>query len=239
MYEKRGDQWRAPEDHLTAADVLAEAIREHVRPFLKERGYRTYGSGFLSYAKEQDGNLLIVNFQKHRASNKQEIFMALNVGVSSGRLDHFLEPGRTWRILESHCHWRSRLGHLLPSNIDCWWEIRADGGWIGTPSTYALQRGQDLAGELISKLQDYALPALDAHASDEALIDYWLTRQGLGLRPRLLCLALLLGMTGRQEEFARAKDALTKEAQDDPRVLDALVKLRRWEESIEREQLVP
>ena len=96
------------------------------------------------------------------------------------------------------CHWRQRLGRLLPAQSDVWWSVRDE------------QTAKAICEEIAAGLIDDALPKVDAMASSEALVRSWQEGRGQGLTEyeRRSYLAKLLAVLGRNEEAQAAVQML-------------------------------
>ena len=131
-----------------------------------------------------------MGLQSSVKSDANRKIITFNVGVSSERLLQFLSrpPVRT-KLVINDCHWCERLGFLIPDRHDKWWQVG--------PETDLEQLG----AELVDCLENYAIPALEKYATDEALRDLWLSGESPGLtnEGRLSNLALLLSALGPAE----------------------------------------
>ena len=96
---------------INEIDVLAKK-----KGFLRKRQYL--------YLK-RDNNWGLIGFQKSRKSTANEITFIINLGVFSGNIQNFLseEMSSEYPLIED-CHWRERLGSLLPNPEDKWWTIQ-------------------------------------------------------------------------------------------------------------------
>ena len=158
------------------AEDMANALLKSLQPFLASRGFRRKGQTFIS---EREDVFLLVNLQRSTTSTKDARIVTLNLGVYSKSLaakTHEALPMSIWT-----CHWRQRIGHLLPERRDQWWKILQDGDMSQT------------AAELRDALERYGLNALEDVASTERLRALWQEGRspGLTLKQRLDFLALL------------------------------------------------
>lgn len=154
-------------------------------------------------SREVHDTVVVLEVQKDRKySTKDNIRFTLNVGISVDALR--VIAAATGGPLSSevpspeNCHWRQRLGHLLPARSDVWWSVRDE------------QTAQAVCDQLAASLIDIALPKVDAMASSDALVNAWREGRGQGLTEyeRRANLARLLMALGRKEEAQAAVQAL-------------------------------
>lgn len=148
---------------MTAQDELKTLVSSDLQPLLKAHGFGKKG---LTFYRRNPGNFGLVQLQKSRYSTSSEVTFTINVGVFSDHLQR--ELGKIWWVpevgkipTEPSCHVRKRIGLLMPEANDVWWTVKSD-----APSA--------LGAELCRVVQTYALPFLDARATDEALRDRWI-----------------------------------------------------------------
>lgn len=143
----------------SAQEILRDMLKVHVGPPLRAAGYA--GSG-QDYHKRIDGNWAAINVQRDRYSTADELRFTVNIGTASAAVrveDGY--PDDEW-AREVDCHWRTRLGTLLPGASDRWWTIRSR-----SRPEEVLTLGGSLADDLTSK----AVPKLEEMASDEAILE--------------------------------------------------------------------
>lgn len=151
---------------------------------LKERGYSRKGNIF--YVR-QNGNWGLIDFQKSRKSSVSETIFTINLGVCSHILAEFFKPeevGRNPPI--DACHWRQRIGMLLPNRDDKWWSI--------TSQTSV----EEFIQEIQTCLLDYGVAEIEKYIANEQLVSLWLSDQSPGLTDvqRLMNLSVLLKASG-------------------------------------------
>jgi hypothetical protein len=129
-----------------------------------------------------------------------------NLGIFSERIGEPCWASGSRPPAEPGCHFRERIGYLLPQRQDHWWTLNR------TTDLDAL--GDEIEGHVVR----LAVPEIDRYISDEGLRDLWLTGRspGLGDGERLRFLAILLNALGPQDWL--------------PPTLEAL---RQWEEKLE------
>ena len=142
----------------TAQLILRDLLRQHVAPVLRGRGFGGSGQDF---HRRIDGNWAAINVQRYRYSTADDVRFTINLGTASTAVrdeDGFPpdEPAR-----EINCHWRARIGDLLPKPADTWWSVRSD-----APASRIAALGNTIAGHLA----DRAVPKLEVMASDEAIL---------------------------------------------------------------------
>jgi Domain of unknown function (DUF4304) len=164
-------------------------------------------SGFVAdgdiVSRKMHDTLVVIEVQKDRKySTKEEIRFTVNVGISADALREVaaVAVGSSSSDVPppEKCHWRQRLGHLLPAQSDVWWSVRD------------AQTAQVACYEIAAGLTDIALPKVEAVASSDALVNAWQEGRGQGLTEyeRRASLARLLMALGRKEEAQAAVQAL-------------------------------
>jgi hypothetical protein len=129
----------------------------------------------------------LLDFQKSRNSTNSEKIFTINLGVCSGELLQFFSPDLLNKKPSIEvCHWRERIGFLLPEHQDKWWTIR-------TAESLNI-----LFSELEEIIIHIAIPAIKLHLSDEQLSNEWLSGKSPGLTDtqRLVNLSVLLRSIG-------------------------------------------
>ncbi|PTS94004.1 hypothetical protein DBR11_24295, partial [Pedobacter sp. HMWF019] len=135
--------------------ILISEVDNVLRPL----GFRKSGQTFF-YNK--DGNIGIIDFQKARRSIAASSFFTINLGVYSNALKVFDNFDVKSKPLISDCHWRKRIGFLLPAKKDYWWEINANTSLPG------------LIAEIINVLRSLAIYEIQKYISDEDLEKSWM-----------------------------------------------------------------
>jgi len=189
---------------MAATNPLGRLLTLHLTKWLKARGFSRHG---YSFVKRHNGNRLLVHFQvwKER-STAAEIIFTVNLGVLSKRLSWLTDnrdPPKVPAIGE--CHWRERLGVLLPARRDYWWSVDET-------------RIAGLAAELEDALGSFGLPAMERVASDDSLRNLWLSGSSPGLTSfeRLRYLSLLLVEIGPRSELDRVLGELRSQSRGMP-----------------------
>jgi hypothetical protein len=154
-------------------------------------------------SRKMHDTVVVIEVQKDRKySTKDEIRFTINVGISADALREVAAAagGSSSSNVPppERCHWRQRLGHLLPAQSDVWWSVSDE------------KTVQAVCDEIAAGLTDIALPKVEAMASSDALVNAWREGRGQGLTEyeRRVNLARLLMTLGRKEEAQAAVQAL-------------------------------
>ena len=133
---------------------------------LKEKGFLKQGNTF--YIRGND-NFGMLNFQKSRSSSIHEILFTINIGVSLTRLRKFNKENLDKKPAIESCHWKKRIGFLLPEKRDYWWRIDNNTSI------------KEMAGEIINVILNLATPEILDHLNEKRLEAEWLTGLSSGL----------------------------------------------------------
>ena len=188
---------------------------------MKAAGYKKLRKD--AWRKQSGENYTVINFQRSKHSTSEEVKFTINLGVKSKLLHDFnndhmegvmkYPPGGDY-----DCEWRARIGSVLPEHRDKWWSIQAS---------------KDISSqvaEIERVLGERALPALEARASDQLLIEQGQTPAQTALS--LLDLAVLLRNHGPVEQFEAVLRRLKEEAaKDSPRQEHLLAHIERLVQS--------
>lgn len=160
--------------------VLISEINNNLKPL----GFKKAGDSFFY---NQDSNIGLINFQKSNSSPSGIILFTINIGVYSSSLNIFDRPEIKSKPLISDCHWRQRIGFLLPKKQDHWWQINDA---ILLP---------DLVNEILDVLKTVAIPEMKKWISDQSLEESWMNGVSSGLtEPQMyLYLIALLKANGK------------------------------------------
>jgi hypothetical protein len=170
---------------------------------LRNDGFRRRGNSFCR--RGEDGNYEILEVQKSSDSTPEKIVFTINLGTFLARLGHYF-PARQDPPSIADCHWRERLGFVLPGDEDRWWSIEQS---ADVP---------ELADALCDAIQDYGLPALERFSKDESLRDLWLSGCAPNLTDmqRLMHLSALLTEMGATEALPSILGALREISSGQP-----------------------
>src|SRR2546426_6753549 len=140
------------------ASEAFQALIESLASGMKAREFDRHRSQF---SKQVGGNIEVVDFQRNPSSDPGEYAFFVNLGVVS-RLVAWFETGQSRLSLPlKEYHWRARLGELLPHKTMWGWKIEER------------DDAPLMAQSLLDLLDRYGFPALETHASDQALLECW------------------------------------------------------------------
>jgi hypothetical protein len=143
---------------------------------LKSLGYKKSGATFY-YRK--DNNLGIIEFQKSRSNTAAASLFTINLGIYSGSLQVFDRIDLKSKPTISDCHWRKRIGYLLPQKQDYWWQIDDNTSLTG------------LITEITNILKELAIPEIQKYIADESLEKSWMAGVSEGLTEQQMYLYLI------------------------------------------------
>lgn len=155
-------------------DAMLDKLIVAIAQTLKPSGFERRGKVIKAIS---NGNAEIIEFQKSDKSSDRKIIFTINVGVVCGDL---LDAERTdiKKSTTIDAHLRNRLGMLLETPNDTWWELTA------------FTDCDSLAKELSTLLVARAVPYLENYVHADALIALWESGKSPGLtvvqRSRLL-----------------------------------------------------
>lgn len=132
---------------------------------LKPLGFRKVANVF-SLASQNVVHLIEV--QGSRDSTKDVARFTVNVGVFALDLVYADIRDVTKPSIPG-AHWRARLGTLSPEGRDLWWQASTD------------KQAVAVAEEVVSRVENYALPALFALPNLDALVLIWKQGKARGL----------------------------------------------------------
>lgn len=203
---------------MKSADKFRELVTKMIASCLKGRGFSRKG---LTFYINQHENYGLINFQKSTKSNSDVVIFTVTVGVVSRRLLRFFSSEqRSANLLVDDCHWRERLGFLLPSRQDKWWTIDAN-----TSITY-------LAEEISDYITALAIPKLNEYVRDESLRDLWLSGHSPGLTnfQRLMNLSVMIKALGPMNRLELVVNELQQSVEGTPTAFVAKAHLQRLEQ---------
>jgi hypothetical protein len=196
---------------------------------LREHGFAGSGQDF---HRRIDGNWAAINVQRARYSTADDVGFTVNLGTASTAVrveEGFAadDPAR-----EIDCHWRLRIGALLPGGQDTWWTVRS--GMLAVETEIL---GTTLAGHLV----ELAIPELERMAPDEAILATVLDGEPRpGLPPATMdVVGPILRRIGPPERFARWLAILDEPADGESAaalysLMDALAPRRMGEKRIQQ-----
>jgi len=186
------------------------ALLASLREPLRSLGFRTAGQRWTFDSQDAIG---LIEFQRSRASSQGAIRFTVNVGVEYRLLSNFFgasSVGAPPKI--EHCHWRDRLGFLMPEQHDLWWTIDSE--------TDCHRLSEVLSGAL----RRYAVPTIMSRLSAKELLQELRlpTFRGATALQRLMYLSVAARAAGESE---LAQDAASE--------LERNAKGRPWERTVE------
>ena len=148
-----------------ALDAMYDKLIRDVAQTLEWSGSKLRGKAIKVISQ---GNAGIIEFQKSKKNSDQEITFTINVAVVCGDL---IDPDGTSieKATSVDAHWRDRLGMLLETRHDTWWQL--------TASTDCAALAQELSVLLLAR----AVPCLEQYLNTGALIALWESGQSPGL----------------------------------------------------------
>jgi len=187
---------------MKASSEFSKLIKECLKPLLNKHGFKGRGNTFIS--KKNDIYCLI-NFQKSRKSSAAEVIFTVNLGIASSALFNFFSKEVKQPTIED-CHYRQRIGFLLPQRVDKWWTINLD------------TEMNKLCDELKRCLVEYAFIELEKYSSNESLRDLWMSDKCPGLTDtlRLMNLTVLLKKIGPTDIFDEVVEKMRLATQNKP-----------------------
>ena len=139
-----------------SSDLIDELVREHVKPDLKELGFKCKASTFF----RQNGELTeVIAPQKSKWNEAQEAKFTVNLGVYWPSVQETLDRAcKSFPPKEYECTLRQRLGPLFDQNRDFWWTV--------TPQSDVAKIGMEVA----EKIKVFALPWLYSASSLDEVV---------------------------------------------------------------------
>jgi hypothetical protein len=144
----------------TAQDVFKRMLRDEIAPGLRASGLKGSGQRF---ELPSESYWALLGFQKSAWSDRLRLTFTVNLTVvardvwTNGRRrwpQLSEQPGPNWSLspmMESAFdgYWHSRIGQLMPANVDQWWELDAseDSGAV--------------AAEVVEAIRRYAIPEME------------------------------------------------------------------------------
>lgn len=148
-----------------SANKYANLVQTGMEHVLAPLGYHRRRKS--TFVAQKADVLHIINFQKSDKSTREVLIFTINLGVFS----LFLARREGEPVTEDvwSCHWRERIGFLLPENDDKWW-------MVDNPTdaeTTAKKIGELLLASVI--------PTLEQLDSTDKLVGLWKQGRSPGL----------------------------------------------------------
>lgn len=178
---------------------------------LKEIGALLGRQGFVrakhAFWISQSKNFALIDVQRSAKSTRERVVFTLNLGVWSDRIAGFMpSSSKAQPPAITECHWRERIGFLLPKREDEWWSITQ------VDDVEVVKR------ELAPALENVVIPVVLAHIGDEALRDEWLCGEAPGLTDmqRLMYLSIMLKEIGPHDALESVIAELKQQTEGKP-----------------------
>jgi hypothetical protein len=185
--------------------------------FLKPFGYTKKGNTFYW---QESGNWGLIDFQQSKSKPENGARFTINLGTFSTRLWNLYGHGSKEKPDISMCHWRERIGSLLPGRNDLWWVLDNE----ASPDTLIL--------EIEEHLRSLAIPSIKERIADLGLIDAWYRKEYGGLTDymRLHNLTTLMSLTAdpRLQVIVEEYKSVAKGKTMEQAIWDHLQELHQW-----------
>lgn len=168
-------------------------------------GFRFRRSGRI-FRLAKDENVAVIDFQRSVKTTASRIVFTIHFGVWSRRVASFVSGNAIpTKVDTADCHWRERVGFMMPQREDVWWSIEspADALAVTKEVQHALRQ---------------LTPTLVALTDDHMLRDEWLADRSPGLTEiqRLSYLMILVKQIGPADLLDSIKQQLVRESGDKP-----------------------
>ncbi len=144
----RRQKWGSELEQSGAELAFGDIVRE-VGAYMKSRGYRKRA---LTFSRFYDGNRAIVAFQRSVSNTGDRVKFTLNLGIISARTPD--------QLTVHEAHVLHRIGRFVPGQFDYWWEV------------YEKNDGEGLGAQIVAIFSETALPFIEGHVCDTALVAY-------------------------------------------------------------------
>lgn len=171
----------------TPQDIIKAMASDLHQRHLKPLGFGKSGTTWIRPSKWTQ----VINIQLSRWNSSAEAQFTVNLGISIEELHAAAEGLPIKGTLKEHdCDVRTRIGRLLPSKNDHWWQV--------TPDTVPNQLAEDVFGSI----ELFALPWFERLAGYSAVAAEFAERKS----PFMAALAYHLGgdAASAEESMARA-----------------------------------
>jgi hypothetical protein len=201
---------------MATLDAEFQLVLDRLAQLLLSQDYRQRGKRF--YRATDDG-WLIIDVQRSSTNDRNNRRFTINLGAASKRLD-YAQSRTSQRGLRSmeDCHWRTRIGYVMPLNEDHWWELTRDTAVEG------------ISNDVVRVMEKWGLPALDSVTTDEQLRDIWLRKGSPGLTDvqRLFNLLVLVAELGPPDKLDEVAASLASATRGKPSEHDANAAIARY-----------
>ncbi|OYU96714.1 MAG: hypothetical protein CFE21_00050 [Bacteroidetes bacterium B1(2017)] len=173
--------------------LILSFVSEYLEPF----GFKRKGNTFYIL---KNNNLGLINFQKSSKCSKKATIFTINLGISSTLLRKLLNNDSLKLKPDiDDCHWKKRIGFLLPQKQDYWWEINSNTSI------------DSLLVELTTLFSTLVIPEIINNIADECLEQQWIQGESAGITElqRLIYLTTLLKV-GKRNNVIQEIDNLRR-----------------------------
>ena len=137
----------------TVQEKFKELLKDTVAPALRENGLK--GSG-QEYSIKSDDYWALIGLQKSMYSDAQGLKFTINIYVVSkqqwddGRERYSYFPKKPSPNTKWQLGWSERIGMLMPSKLDHWWEFNSR------------TNEKELAEQVVHAIMEYAVPVMQS-----------------------------------------------------------------------------
>ncbi|WP_018277778.1 DUF4304 domain-containing protein [Teredinibacter turnerae] len=137
----------------TAQVKFKELIKNTIAPALRENGLKGSGQEF---SIKSDDYWALIGLQKSMYSDSQGLKFTINIYVVSkqqweeGREQYSYFPKKPSPNTKWQLGWSERIGMLMPSKLDHWWEFNNR------------TEERELAQQVVHAIMEYAVPAMQS-----------------------------------------------------------------------------
>ena len=143
-----------------APSEIRDRIREGIGPALLEHGFRGRSSTF---SREVGDVVQLIQLQSSAGDSTEGTRFTINIAIWLSVLASVPRPS------VDDSHWRRRLGELGPEHADLWWQA----------DDFAM--ADEAARDMVSRIEAFAIPALDQLQSARDLLRLWKSGQSPGI----------------------------------------------------------
>lgn len=167
---------------MATPDRRFQRLLKDLRPVFAEHQFLRQGQNFVIESPECWG---VVNFQRSLYSVPGETSFTVNAGVASKKILSFCGEPANKAPRHYCCHWESRIGQLIPGNLDRWWTLSDE------------RSHENITPELKDRIVRLVIPVVRGHLSEDGILRLWEgNNPGLFEYPRLKYKSILLAERG-------------------------------------------
>jgi hypothetical protein len=151
---------------MNYSQQLFRQVKATVGKFLEASGFTEKNRKM--FTKESADVIHLFQLQKSDRSTALAVVLTLNVGIIckplAAKMGDESEKMDVW-----DCHWRKRIGWLMPCSDDYWWKVSDP------------QDAEKVGKEIVEAIRCCAFPVLNELCSTEKLVALWKSGQSPGL----------------------------------------------------------